>query len=152
MEAETSPGETQKQYFMGYFFWLLKVNKVLSTCIGAVTCVIHDVKEFMFRESASVFVIFITSPLWFPHWTCRDQKKAAFMHLISRTYRICLQSWTAQMPSEQKQLCQPQSLYQNKVCVLTEHLLCCLSSICGTRLSWLHLFSLISFLWVFKDL
>lgn len=62
------------------------MNKVLSTCIGGVTCIIHDVKEFMFRESSPVFIIFITSLMWFPHWTCRNWKKKVCIYALDKQH------------------------------------------------------------------
>lgn len=55
-------------------------DKVPSTCTGAVTCIIQDLEELMFRESAPVVVIFITGPTaWcFPDWTWWDQQKSMF--------------------------------------------------------------------------
>lgn len=60
VEAETSPGKPDTILYQ-LFYDPLKLNK-LPTCVRAVTCIIHDVEELVLRESAPVFVIFITCP------------------------------------------------------------------------------------------
>lgn len=64
--------EMQKQWCVACMtIWIcfVDVNISLCTCTGGVTCVIHDVKEFMFRETTLVFIILVRCPTtwWLPH-------------------------------------------------------------------------------------
>lgn len=63
---------TQKQWFMACMTILIcfvEINISLCTWIGGVTCVIHDVKEFMLTESTLFFIIVIPGPTawWLPN-------------------------------------------------------------------------------------
>lgn len=79
--------ETQEQWFTVHVIDLtsfVEININLCTCVGGVTCIIHDVKEFMFWESTCVFIVLEHVPCptagWLPHWSCRDGQKLVYIH------------------------------------------------------------------------
>lgn len=69
----------------------------VCTCVGGVTCVVHDVEEFMLRESTRVlWVVNISCPAArrLPHLSLRDKTQCEFLHRTSKTrwfntYRHC---------------------------------------------------------------
>lgn len=65
--------------YFPFFFFLLKSNAVhLCTWLAGITRIIHNVNEFIFRESTCVFIVLkhIVCPTvrWLPYFTGRETK------------------------------------------------------------------------------